>query len=157
MKPMTVTVVCVMAATVGSMTGAGAVAGRRIQSGAVAEKAIEQLERDRQDAFIRGDADMLDRTTMDAYTTVSPGGVFADKAQMMRNIRARKTQVSSVALEDLSARIYGDVAVLTGIYRDTHITDGQQGNANSRFIRVFVRTDRGWQAAAYQQTALPPR
>jgi len=123
----------------------------------VTAKTIEQMERDRQDAFIRGDADALDRTTADAYTTVSPGGVVADKAQMMKNIRARKTQVLSVKLEDLSARVYGETAVLTGIYRDTHITDGQTSQANSRFIRVFARTPDGWQAVAYQQTALPAR
>jgi hypothetical protein len=99
----------------------------------------------------------LDRATAEAYTTVSPGGVLADKAQMMKNVRARKTQVLSVTLEDLSARVYGEAAVLTGIYRDTHITDGQKSNANSRFIRVFTRRNSGWQAVAYQQTALPPR
>jgi ketosteroid isomerase-like protein len=127
------------------------------QTGAMTPKAIEQLERDRQDAFIRGDADTLDRTTADAYTTVSASGVVADKAQMMRNIRARKTKVVKVSLEDLSARVYGDTAVLTGVYRDTHITDGKQSDANVRFIRVFARTAAGWQAVAYQQTALPPK
>ena len=127
------------------------------QTGAATPKAIEQLERDRQDAFIRGDADALDRTTAEAYTTVSASGVVADKAQMMRNIRARKTKVLKVALDDLSARVYGDTAVLTGIYRDTHITDGTQSDANVRFIRVFTRTAAGWQAVAYQQTALPAK
>ena len=122
-----------------------------------AQKAVEQLERDRQDAFIRGDVEALDRATADEYTTVSPGGVLADKAQMMKNIRARKTQVLSVTLYELSARVYGETAVLTGVYLDTHITDGQKSNANSRFIRVFTRTKSGWQAVAYQQTALPQR
>ena len=131
--------------------------GPSSQSDRATGKAIEQLERDRQDAFIRGDADALDRTTAGAYTTVSASGVVADKAQMMKNIRARKTQVLSVALEDLSARVFGDAAVLTGIYRDTHITDGQKSEANSRFIRVFARTSTGWQAVAYQQTALAPK
>jgi ketosteroid isomerase-like protein len=136
---------------------AQAVSSLPIQSARATEKAIEQLERDRQDAFVRGDADALDRATAETYTTVSPSGVLADKTQMMKNIRARKTQVLSVTLEDLSARVYGEAAVLTGIYRDTHITDGEKSNANSRFIRVFTRTSSGWQAVAYQQTALPPR
>ena len=134
---------------------AGGVTFARAQ--AITGKAIEQMERDRQDAFIRGDADALDRATADAYTTVSATGVVADKAQMMKNIRARKTKVVTVSLEELSARVYGDTAVLTGIYRDTHITDGQTTQANSRFIRVFARTATGWQAVAYQQTAIPPR
>src|SRR5215212_9382209 len=71
------------------------------QAARAAEQAIEQMERDRQDAFIRGDVDALDRATAEAYTTVSPSGVLADKAQMMKNIRARKTQVLTVSLDDL--------------------------------------------------------
>jgi ketosteroid isomerase-like protein len=147
---------CLLAAAIW-FARAEAASGAPAQSERPTPQAIEQMERDRQDAFIRGDADALDRATADAYTTVSPSGVFADKAQMMKNIRARKTRVLSVTLEDLAARVYGDTAVLTGIYRDTHVTDGQTSQANSRFIRVFSRTPAGWQAVAYQQTALPSR
>jgi ketosteroid isomerase-like protein len=156
MRRTVVLLLCCLAAGVW-MAPTQAVSPQSTRADRTAQKAIEQLERDRQDAFIRGDADALDRATAETYTTVSPGGVLADKAQMMKNIRARKTQVLSVSLEDLSARIYGDTAILTGIYRDTHITDGQKSEAHSRFIRVFTRTKDGWQAVAYQQTALPAR
>jgi len=132
-------------------------AQKSVRPGQVTPANVEQMERDRQDAFIKGDADAIERATADSYVTVSATGTVADKVRMMANIRSGRTKVLSVSLEDLSARVYGEVAVLTGLYRDTHVTSGEQGVANSRFIRVFARSADGWKAVAYQQTALPAR
>ena len=47
------------------------------------EAAIEQLERDRQDAFVRGDIGALDRDTAGDYTTINGVGKLSTKPQMM--------------------------------------------------------------------------
>jgi len=147
----------VMLCTVVCLAAGRGQAKKAVAVGQATPADVEQMERDRQDAFIKGDADAIDRATADSYVTVSATGTVADKIRMMANIRSGRTKVLSVTLEDLSARVYGDVAVLTGIYRDTHVTSGEQGEANSRFIRVFARGADGWEAVAYQQTALPAR
>ena len=116
------------------------------------EAAIEQLERDRQDAFVRGDIDALDRDTASDYTTINGAGKMSTKPQMMENLRQGKTKVLSVKLDNLKARIYGDTAVLTGEYRDVNVRDGVQREAHALFTRVFVKKDGRWQAVAYQQT-----
>jgi ketosteroid isomerase-like protein len=118
------------------------------------EKAAAQLERDRQDAFIRGDADFIDAQTAEKYSTINAKGQKNGKAQMMANIRARKTQVLSVTLDDLEAHVFGDTAVVTGIYRDTNISNGEKRQTAARFTRVFLREQGKWRAIAYQQTAL---
>jgi ketosteroid isomerase-like protein len=128
---------------------AGADAGR----GTAADEAgIKQLERDRQDAFIRGDIDALDRATAADYTTINPSGKLSSKQQMMQNLREGKTKVISVQLDDLKARIYGTTAVLTGEYRDVNIRDGVRRETHTHFTRVFVKVQGRWQAVAYQQT-----
>jgi len=116
------------------------------------EAAIEQLERDRQDAFVRGDIDALDRETASDYSTINGVGKLSTKPQMMQNLRAGKTKVLSVKLDNLKARIYGDTAVLTGDYRDVNVRDGVQRETHALFTRVFVKNDGRWQAVAYQQT-----
>src|SRR5262245_13452112 len=116
------------------------------------EARIEQLERDRQDAFIRGDIDALDRETAGDYTTINGSGRLSTKPQMMQNLRQAKTKVLSVKLDALKARIYGDTAVLTGDYRDVNVRDGVQRETHALFTRVFVRSGGQWQAVAYQQT-----
>ena len=113
---------------------------------------IEQLERDRQEAFIRGDIDALDRETASDYTTINGSGKLSTKPQMMQSLRQGKTKVLSVKLDDLKARIYGDTAVLTGDYRDVNVRDGVQRETHALFTRVFVKNDGRWQAVAYQQT-----
>jgi ketosteroid isomerase-like protein len=121
------------------------------------EEVIKQLERDRQAAFVRNDVARLEQETAEDYTTINAGGGLAGKAQMMSNLRAHKTQVLSVTLDDLKARIYdgGSVAILTGHYHDVHVTNGARAEANALFTRVFVKTDGAWRAVAYQQTTVP--
>jgi hypothetical protein len=116
---------------------------------------VQRWERERQDAFIRGDLDALDRATAADYTTINASGKLSSKPQMMASLRAGKTKVVSVELENLKARVYGDTAVLTGEYRDVNVRDGMQRETHTFFTRVFVRNEGGWQAVAYQQTAVP--
>jgi len=116
------------------------------------EEKIKQLERDRQDAFVRGDIDALDRATASDYTTINGSGKLSTKPQMMQNLRLGKTRVLSVRLDDLRARVYGDTAVLTGDYRDVNVRDGVQRETHALFTRVFVKEGGEWLAVAYQQT-----
>lgn len=120
-----------------------------------AEQQIVQMERERQDAFVRGDVLAIDRATAEDYTTINSSGKLSTKSQMMANLRAAKTKILSVKLSDMKARVYGNTAVLTGVYDDIGVTDGVQKEAHALFTRIFVKGKSGWQAVAYQQTAAP--
>jgi hypothetical protein len=116
------------------------------------EEQIKQLERDRQDAFVRGDIDALDRDTASDYTTINGSGKLSTKPQMMQNLRQAKTKVLSAKLEELKARIYGETAILTGDYRDVNVREGVQHETHALFTRIFVKNKGAWQAVGYQQT-----
>jgi ketosteroid isomerase-like protein len=118
------------------------------------EGEIKALERARQDAFVAGNIAALDAQTADDYTTINAAGKMSSKPQMMANLRAGKTKVLSVTLDDLKARVYGDTAILTGVYGDVAVTDGAKKENHARFTRIFVKSSGRWLAAAYQQTAL---
>lgn len=117
-----------------------------------AEEDIKQLERTRQDAFVRNEIDALDRATAADYTTINGSGKLSTKPQMMQNLRQGRNKVLSVELTDMKARIYGNTAVLTGDYRDVHVRDGVQSETHALFTRVFVRKHGRWESVAYQQT-----
>ena len=123
-------------------------------SSADLQEQIKQLERDRQDAFVRNDIAALEQSTADDYTTINSSGKIADKGQMMSNLRAGKTKVLSVKLDEMKARVYGNTAVLTGRYQDTSVKDGVQKDAHALFMRIFVRDNGHWRAVAYQQTSI---
>ena len=124
------------------------------QSNGSIEEQIKGLERARQDAFVRGDVDFLDAQTADDYTTVNGTGALSTKPEMMRSLRAGTTTVKSYELSEMRTRVYGDVAVLTGIYRDESSVNGRTRRVNVRFIRVFVNQRGQWRAVSYQQTPL---
>jgi hypothetical protein len=85
---------------------------------------------------------------------VNGSGSLSTKPEMMRSLRAGTTKVKSYELSELKARIYADVAVLTGIYRDESSLNGRDRRVNVRFMRVFVNESGRWRAVSYQQTAL---
>ena len=118
------------------------------------EEQIKQLERDRQAAFVRGDIAGIERETADDYTTTNATGSVSDKPRMMASLSSGRTKILSVALEDLRARVYGEVAVLTGVYRDVSVSAGIERRTNARFTRVFAKRNGTWQAVAYQQTLI---
>ena len=118
------------------------------------EDQIKELERSRQNAFIRGDTARIERQTADDYTTINAAGLVSDKPRMMASLASGRTKVLSVTLDDLKARVYGDVAVLTGIYRDVNVSGGVERRVNARFTRIFALKQGTWLAVAYQQTLL---
>jgi ketosteroid isomerase-like protein len=118
------------------------------------EEQIKQLERDRQAAFVRGDIARIEQETADDYTTINSTGSVSDKPRMMASLSSGRTKIVSVALEDLRARVYGEVAVLTGIYRDVSVSAGVERRTNARFTRVFAKRNGRWLAVAYQQTLI---
>ena len=132
----------------------GAIGAESSQAARVSESQIKDLERARQDAFVRGDVDFLDAQTAEDYTTVNGSGSLSTKPEMMRSLRAGTTKVKSYELAELKARIYADVAVLTGIYRDESSVNGRDRRVNVRFMRVFVNESGRWRAVSYQQTPL---
>jgi uncharacterized protein DUF4440 len=136
-------------ALIGSQAGPGA-------ASTTAEQ-IEQMERDRQQAFVQRDLARLDEETAEDYSTINSSGRMSTKPQMMANLRAARTRVESVALDDLHARVYGDTAVLTGRYSDVSVTEGVRKESHALFTRVLVKTNGRWRAVAYQQTALPDK
>jgi hypothetical protein len=118
---------------------------------------IEQLERERQDAFVRGDIATLDRSTASDYTTINGSGKMSTKPEMMQNLRQGKTKVLSVDLQNMKVRIYGNTAVLTGEYRDVNIREGVHRTTHALFTRIFVKSHGQWEAVAYQQTPVIER
>jgi hypothetical protein len=116
------------------------------------EEQIKQLERDRQNSFVHNDIAALDRDTAEDYTTIGSSGKLSDKPQMMKNLKAGRTQILSMDLSDMKARVYGDTAVLTGRAREVSVTEGQQKDEQVLFMRIFVKANGRWQAVAYQQT-----
>jgi peptidylprolyl isomerase len=123
------------------------------------EQELKKVEQQWLDAYLRHDPDTMARIEADDFTITYPDGSIRTKAQDVEAQRnaakqsARPPQTS--ATEDEHIRVYGNTAVLTGIF--VSIGSGQNPNAvfRSRFTDVYVRRGGTWQVVASQLTAIP--
>jgi ketosteroid isomerase-like protein len=119
------------------------------------EDSVRALESARAQALLRADTTALSRLVADEFIEISRIGQLRTKADNIRDIASGELKLASVKYDSLRVRIYGDVAVLTGIADNTGAFRGFPFSGKIRYTRVFVRRGGRWQAVAMQQTPLP--
>ena len=116
-----------------------------------AEQEIRLVEDKRREALLRGDTTTLAQIFADDYTVVNQFGQVQTKPQMMSALKSGALKFESVVEEDVSTRVYGDAAVLSG--RSTSKHEGRE-TTRLRFTRVYVKRQGHWQTVAYQVTRI---
>ena len=129
----------------------GQVKNARAVTDAKAEQEIRLVEDKRREALLRGDTTTLDQIFADDYSVVNQFGQVQTKAQMMSALKSSALKFESVVEEDVSTRVYGDAAVLSG--RSTSKHEGKE-STQLRFTRVYVKRQGHWQTVAYQVTRM---
>src|SRR5437764_8304505 len=112
-----------------------------IQQASKAQREIEALDRQLNEAIVRADRTFFDRVFAADFTHTTHTGVFRTKTQWMANHQPEaKSPYDSFDTDDLAVRVYGDTAVVTG--RSTPKGKDSKGAAITgqfRFLRVWVR------------------
>lgn len=78
------------------------------------EDQIRQMEIEWGDAFLRRDLDALDRLMTDEYILTDPLGSVRDKADSLAAIETSEVLFESTESDNVTVRINGDTAVVTG-------------------------------------------
>jgi ketosteroid isomerase-like protein len=127
----------------------GQVKNTRAATNDKAEQEIRQVEDNRREALLRGDTATVDHIFADEYIVTNQFGQIQTKTQMISALKSGELKFESVVEDDVSVRVYGDVAVLTGRVTSKH--EGRE-TMQSRFTRVYVKRQGRWQTVAYQIT-----
>jgi ketosteroid isomerase-like protein len=91
----------------------------------------------------------------DDFVEISRLGQIRTKADNIKDIASGDLRLTSVKYEDLTVRVVGDVAILTGVANNTGTARGIPFSGRVRYTRVFLRRDNRWQAILMQQTSMP--
>ncbi|HKA20238.1 MAG TPA: nuclear transport factor 2 family protein [Blastocatellia bacterium] len=129
----------------------GQVRNTRAVTNAKAEQEIRQVEDKRREGLLRGDTTTLDQIFADDYSVVNQFGQVQTKAEMMYALKSGALKFESVVEDNVSIRVYGDAAVLTG--RATSKHEGRE-STQLRFTRVYLKRQGRWQTVAYQVTRI---
>ena len=117
---------------------------------------ILELEKQRNQAIISGDAAALERMTSNDYTFITLRGEMRTKAEIVQGFKSGSFHYESRQISDLNVRVYGTSAVVTGRSIQKGSENGKDYSGDYRFTRVYVRRDGRWQTVALQTTLIQP-
>jgi uncharacterized protein (TIGR02246 family) len=119
-----------------------------------AEKEIRQIEEELRVAVVKGDAATYERVMADDYTTTNIHGLTRTKAQLVSDVKSGVAKTESMTLDNVTVRVYGDVAVLTAERTAKSSLRGKDTSGRQRIMRVLVKRQGRWQAVAMQATKI---
>ena len=116
------------------------------------EEQLKKIETDRAAAVVKGDVATLEKQTSDDYTLINMNGQMSGKSQMVNAFKSGQSKLTSDELSDMTVRVYGDTAVITGKADVKGILAGKDATGQIMFTRVYVKKGGRWQSVAFQQT-----
>lgn len=117
---------------------------------------LTRLETVWNDAHMRGDAAALDRLWADDLTVAVPNMPVFTKADTIRIWRTAQMKFQRYETSDVSIRLYGDAAVVTGRLERSRTFDNRTVDDRWRFTKVYVRRDGRWQVVAFHASTAAP-
>lgn len=115
---------------------------------------ITELAKRRAAAVVDRDVDLLDKITSADSVRISPVAEMGAKAQLLAELKSGTVTYSSINVDELSVRIYGNTAVVTGRSAFQGQREGKQFKSQCRFSRVWVKSRTDWQEILFQLTPI---
>ncbi len=123
--------------------------------GPQAEAAILQIESETVAAYLKGDAEKLDRIWADEYGCFLSNGAVLGKPDYLAGLRSGRIRYDVLEVESLTVQVFGDFAVAWGRAR----VEGQDGlvalEGVDGFLTVYHLRQGRWQAITTHASRLP--
>ena len=100
------------------------------------------------------DTGALDMLLAPTFVAVEIDGSVSSKSEFLAGIKAPEYQPSQAVNEQINARIYGEAAVVVGIFRVKGMEKGKPYVHRERFIDTWIKRDGGWQCVASSATLI---
>jgi ketosteroid isomerase-like protein len=113
------------------------------------EQALRQMNDEWVKALVRADAMTLDRIMADDFLFAYPME-GDDKAQFIGDVVSGDVKVEFLSRENVSVRIWGSTAVVTGKDSATWSYKGRDFSGHYKIINVYSMRDDRWQLVSVQ-------
>lgn len=107
-------------------------------------------------AWVNLDRAFIERILADDWTVIDPAGHVLTRSQVLEEaFVSEDRQITSVTIDDVSVRLFGDWALVTGRTHAVGQYKGEPAEISLRFTDVFVRRgDAEWKVVASQATPI---
>lgn len=133
-------------------TAAAGQSGRlKADRNASEEQQLLKLEREWTEAYKDRNEMAIRELLADDFIITDDEGLVSNKEQYIEAIM-KQIRLHSYTLEDLTVKIYGDAAVVAGLWKGKFTVDGKDASGAFRYTDVFVKRQGRWLAIAAQDT-----
>jgi ketosteroid isomerase-like protein len=100
------------------------------------------------------DVAALDQLLSNTLVYTDYDGSLQNKAEYLATAKSETLHPEQITNEEMTSHIYGDAAVVTGIYREKGISKGKPYSRRGRFTDTWVKEKGAWQCVASQSTLM---
>lgn len=100
------------------------------------------------------DVKALDSLLDPTLVYIDYDGSLMDKAQFIASVKAPALHPEQIINESMTAHVYGDNAVVTGVYREKGLSNGKPYLRRGRFTDTWVYQRGIWVCVASQSTLI---
>lgn len=124
----------------------------------VFEEEVRQAEHERVHAALQGDVAKMDRLLAPDFANTTTRGEIRTKSETLALYGTGAMTMQGLELHQLSVRVYGNTAVVTGVQSWRETFKGEPRSGHARFIRVWVKREGRWRCVSMQATSMqrPP-
>lgn len=120
----------------------------------VVHKQIETLEMEWRQAQVDNNITVMADLLADDYVGITANGTIETKAQAIAQRQAGTVRITTLDLDDLKVRLYGDTAVVTSI-ADLQGVNGQSDiSGKYRYTRVYNRRLGRWKIVSFEASRI---
>jgi len=96
----------------------------------------------------------LDQMLAATFVYTEFDGSFSDKAQFLKTVKTSAPTSDQITNQEVAVALYGNTAVVTGIFREKVIENGKPFTRRGRFTDTWLNQNGVWLCIASQATLL---
>lgn len=100
------------------------------------------------------EAAALDQLLSPQFVSTDYDGGISNKQEFLASIKRDGLVPEQITNEEQTAHVFGDCAVVTGIYREKGVDKGTSYSRPGRFTDTWVKTNGSWHCVASQSTLI---
>lgn len=118
-----------------------------------AKSTIQKVERERIQAMLDRNIEAIDKIMAPDCIHITSSGKIRTKQEFLNMFSKSKGGFKTFDIHESQVRIYDDIAVVTGIYSNSSIINGQTTPLkHAVFTRIYKLGDTNWQLISHQAT-----
>jgi Domain of unknown function (DUF4440) len=119
------------------------------------EQAVLKADNARFAAMLKADAAALEKLLASELSYTHSNASVQDKAAFISDIKTGKIKYVTVEATDQKARVFGNMAIVTGGASVHVIQNGNDLTFKIRYTNTHIYREGAWQMVAWQSTRLP--